>query len=157
MNYPETHSFTLEGYTLRSLLLRCALLTVVLTLGCGGGTASLPDLVKVSGTVKCNGKPLESGTVSFSPVDPKVGQPVTGIVKNGSFELVTSVSSPGVVIGKYQVSVASVDGAAVPSDPSKPKPVVTSPVPKKYGNPKTSGLEVDVKEGLAPLDWDLKD
>jgi hypothetical protein len=128
-----------------------------MTSGCGGGVGALPDLVKVSGTIKCNGVALESGTVSFSPIDPKVGQPVTGIVKNGSFELVTSVSSPGVVIGKYQVSMASVDPAAVPSDPSKPKPVVKSPVPKKYGSPKTSGLEVDVKEGLAPLDWDLKD
>jgi hypothetical protein len=143
---------------LKSLLCGFTLLALALASGCGNADSSLPNLVKVTGTVKCNGKPLESGTVSFNPIDPKVGQPVTGVVKDGSFDLVTSVSSPGVVIGKYQVSVASVDSSAVPSDPSKPKPVAAaSPVPKKYGSPKTSGLEVDVKAGMAPLDWDLKD
>lgn len=146
-----------DSYTVKIRSCCYSIVLMVLTTGCGDSVSPLADLVKVTGTISCKGEPLESGTVSFVPANPAIGKQATASVTNGLFEMATTASSPGVVAGKYRVSVSFADATGVPSDPSNPRPVVKSPVPAKYSNPATSGLEVDVQPGLAPLDWNLEE
>jgi len=125
--------------------------------GCGR-TDSLPDLVPVTGTVTYRGKPLSHGRLGFAPVDPAQCESAIGVITNGTFSARTTVSSPGVQIGKYRVSVASykIPEKVDPSAPAAMAPAV-SIIPERYGDPMASGLEVDVKPGMTPLTLELTD
>jgi hypothetical protein len=68
----------------------------------------------------------------------------------------------GAVVGKHKVAVmgmrmsgvqATADGLSGEVDTSKVREVWF--VPKKYSTPDTSGIEVEVKRGLAPLKFEL--
>lgn len=129
--------------------------------GCGDA-GGLSGSVPVTGTVQIDGAPLEEGTVGFAPKDPAVGQPATGQIKGGKFTMMTTATSPGVVAGDYRVRIISLDlGTAkalppgVPPDPNAPQPEVLSLIPKKYGDINQSGLEVTVKSGMDPLNFEL--
>lgn len=139
----------------------CMTLVALNLTGCGE-SGGLSGSVPVTGTVQFDGAPLEEGTVGFAPKDPANGQPATGHIKNGKFTMLTTASSPGVIAGDYLVRITSVDlGTAqalppgVPPNPNAPPPEVLSLIPKKYGDIKTSGLEVSVKPGMAPLNFEL--
>ncbi len=139
----------------------CLTLVALSLVGCaesGGISGSVP----VTGTVQFDGAPLEEGTVGFAPKDPAIGQPATGLIKNGKFTMMTSASSPGVIAGEYLVRITSLDlGTAqalppgVPPNPNAPPPEVLSLIPKKYGDIKTSGLTASVKPGMEPLNFEL--
>ncbi len=145
------------------LFVHCLCLIVLGLHLVGCGTAEgLSGSVPVTGTVTIDGSPLEEGTVGFAPKNPAVGQPATGQIKDGKFSMQTTVSSPGVIAGDYQVRIISVDlGTAqalppgVPPNPNAPPPEVLSLIPKKYGDIATSGLEVSVKPGMEPLNFEL--
>lgn len=147
----------------RSSLIRCGALTcLAFVLGCGGGDGAKPmkNLVPVKGTVTYDGKPLDHGMVSFAPAEGSAGQPATGKIENGSFTMITTVSAPGVVAGKYRVRIESTDAAGTPAPPPlNPGDKYTPPkslISEKYTDFKSSGLKVDVKPGMEPLKWDLK-
>lgn len=139
-----------------------AVVCLVGLVGCGGGKPQpFANSVPVSGTVTFQGQPLAQGVVRLVPADDK-GQPVTGAIKDGKFSLNTTVSSPGVVVGKYKVCVISnrekappppgPDGSS-PLDETKPE----SLIPTRYAKGETSGLEVDVQAGLKPLVYELQE
>jgi len=115
--------------------------------------------VPVSGTVTFNGQPLEQGEVWFAPESGSKGQPATGQIKNGKFTMVTTASSPGVVAGKYKVSVISNKPFTPPKPgtPSDPKALLPpeSLIPTKYNDIKTSGLEADVTAAITSLTFAL--
>jgi hypothetical protein len=144
----------------RSTALAAALLCGVILTGCSVGKP-LPDLVSVTGTVTLDGQPLPHGTVGFAPADQAVGQPASGKIKDGKFTMVTSASSPGVVIGDYKVTIVSVDEEPVelPPDfvpnPNEPPPEPSSLIPKKYNDVENSGLEVSVSPGMGPIQFEL--
>ncbi len=126
--------------------------------GCSGtgGKNQIPDLVPCQGTVTLDGNPLERGTIGFAPMEAGVGQSAAGQIKHGRFVMNTTVSSPGVVIGKYRVRVESSEEPD-PDDQSKgpvPKPP-KSLIPPKYNNPKTSGFEVTVTKGMPSVTLEL--
>ena len=65
----------------------------------------------VSGTVTYNGSPLEKGTISFVPDDPKsVG--ASGVIENGSYTLSTAGEKDGARAGKYKVTISSKEDAS---------------------------------------------
>ena len=128
-----------------------------IALGCGGSDIKpIANLVPCSGTVTLDGKPLDHGTIGFEPFVPNSGRSASGSIKDGRFVASTSASSPGVVAGKYLVSVQSFDQEKTtstnPSDMVK-KPV--SLVPEKYLDVKQSGLVVEVKSGMPPVKLEL--
>ena len=128
-----------------------------ITLGCGGSDIKpIANLVPCNGTVTLDGKPLDHGTIGFEPFVPNSGRSASGSIKDGYFVVSTSASSPGVVAGKYLVSVQSFDQEKTtstnPSDMVK-KPV--SLVPEKYLDVKQSGLVVEVKSGMPPVKLEL--
>ena len=130
--------------------------------GCGSGVRPIDGSVPVSGTVTFNGQPLEQGMVRFAPESGGKAQPATGQIKNGNFTMLTTASSPGVVVGKYKVSIISnkpfAPPALKPGTPPDPKAKFEpeSLIPKKYNDIKTSGLEADVKAAVTSLTFALQ-
>lgn len=107
--------------------------------GCGG-SGDRPELGKVSGTVKMDGKPLSGVIVVFKP---DAGRAATGIAD---------------AAGKYQLTyLHGVNGAKVgPSTVSFEWPLGTSgpAIPEKYAA--KSELKVEVKMGSNTLDFNLE-
>lgn len=145
-----------------SLPLALALVSALLLTGC---PESGPPVEYVEGIVTLDGKPVEGVTVSFSPVDLKVGSPAVGETDaNGVYKLTaTQGGSPGsgTKAGEYQVALSKVKVAGSgpevtgTDDPNygkspNPKPAPTQVeyiIPQKYENATTSGLKVTVKDG----------
>ena len=143
-----------------SLVLVAAVLSFVA--GCGSGLRPIAGSVGVSGTVTFNGQPLEQGMVRFAPESGGKAQPATGQIKNGKFTMLTTASSPGVMVGKYKVSIISnkpfAPPALKPGTPPDPKAKFEpeSLVPTKYNDIKTSGLEADVTAAVTSLTFALQ-
>jgi hypothetical protein len=147
---------TIESLTVLSLIAGLS--------GCGSNEIkpTLEKVVPVSGTLTYQGKPLENYQVSFIPTDGR--RAAVGITDvAGRFTLGTNDIGDGAPPGKHKVSVTfappSPDDSATSSpvdDPELlPKPKVA--IPKKYGNPETSGLQQEVPSGgLTDLKLDLK-
>jgi len=113
--------------TVRGLSALVVLVWVMVSAGgCGSAATPIDGSVPVSGTVTFNGQPLEQGMVRFAPESGGKAQPATGQIKNGKFTMVTTASSPGVVVGKYKVSIISNKPFAPPplkpGTPPDPKP-----------------------------------
>jgi len=121
-----------------------ALLCAFFSSGCGN-TPEGPNTVPVSGTVTYQGQPLDGANVVFYPTDGSTtlaSQAVTDA--SGRFELTTHIGvgkfKPGIVPGKYAVAITKLDTAGISSTLTAPKDLL----PKKYGDPKTSGLAAEV-------------
>lgn len=125
--------------------------------GCGRGGKQIPNRVPVAGRVTIAGKPLAYGTVQFVPSTPD-GHSAMGVVKNGSFTMLSAESLPGVVKGPYKVSIVSpkpIDESNRPKDPFSPD-AWKSNIPKRYANIETSGLAVDIATPIRDLTFDLQ-
>ncbi len=110
---------------MRRLIVAVAVVCIGLPLfGCSKAPYDLAD---VHGTALCNGKPMTSGFVIFSPIpdDPgsvteKPGKPATGkFDEDGHFVLSTYGNEDGAVVGKHtaRVSMPSVDEDDPPNPP----------------------------------------
>jgi len=124
----------------------------------GCGTTGLPNSVPVKGTITLDGKPLENGTVMFVPAGQGQEDVAIGVIKDGHFAMATSVSSPGVIMGKYKIQVEAygqIAAGAAPGSSGMP-PVPPSIIPAKYRSSKTSGFEVEVTKNLSPVVLELK-
>lgn len=129
----------------------------LLLAGCrGDGIEPIENLVPVKGTVTFKDQPIPHGTISFVPKDP-AGHSAVGKIVDGKFTMATSASAPGVVAGDYKVRIEAIDGPAdaPPPLPNEPRKAVKSLIPAKYNNPETSGLQVEVSDGMADIEWDL--
>ena len=142
-----------------------AILPAFFAWGCGQGTNTLP-LAKVTGKVTYNGKPVNPGSVIFTPVAGKggeTGQVATGqIESDGSFTLTTFNTGDGAIPGQHVVTVEArgedlnklnqpkADGSIAYVLP-KPK------VPSKYTSASTSPLRYTVEKGGNSFEIELKD
>lgn len=127
-------------------LFRVAMLAAVLAVVSGCGPKH-PETIPVNGSVALDGKPVEGAAVVFTPEE---GRMATGTTDaSGRFQLSTFQLGDGALPGTHRVTVAktSVD----PADPEK----VVFLVPKKYGNPATSGLSCDVQKEMGPVSFEL--
>ena len=78
---------------------RCigVLILVLFLSGCSSN-----DRLGVSGTIAVNGKPIESGAISFRPAPGNSGSSSGGQIRQGRFQL---TAQRGLVPGKYLVAV----------------------------------------------------
>ncbi|MFO0959687.1 MAG: MBG domain-containing protein [Isosphaeraceae bacterium] len=135
-----------------SAALGVALVLSLLPAGCGSGG---PVMGRVSGTVKYNGKPIEKGTISFTPTD---GQrpSATGTITNGSYTLQTTEPGDGAAVGEYKVSFSDIDAAQLNTDmPGMPVKIAKGALPKKYLDPGQSGKTAKVEKGSNTINFDL--
>jgi hypothetical protein len=83
-----------------------AVLAAGLSAGCGGA-----KLAPVSGRVTCDGKPLESAAIIFSPIpenenDLEGPKAANGGVNNGRFEFVSTFKEgDGAFVGRHRVLI----------------------------------------------------
>ena len=134
------------------------ILTVV---GCAPAqqTADIVKTVDASGTLTRNGAPLEFYQVSFFPNEDRPAMGVTDAA--GRFTLGTNKPDDGAVPGPHRIAVIWVGPPS--TNPNEGMTEFTSPPPppieidKKYSNPETSGLVLEVPEsGSAELNVELK-
>ncbi|WP_428304112.1 hypothetical protein [Lacipirellula sp.] len=113
--------------------------------GCGGKSS------QVSGKVTLDGKPLERGTVGFTPINR--GMRASGVIESdGSYTLSTNRDA-GLESGEYTVTVVSREPAPPGSQgPPIPGPYIT---PQHYASEATSGLKFIVESGSNTIDLEL--
>ncbi|MCC9606802.1 carboxypeptidase-like regulatory domain-containing protein [Blastopirellula sp. JC732] len=133
--------------------------------GCGSDAGMLKTEY-VAGIVTLDGAPVQGATVMFSPTTKEVGTPANGFTNAaGRYELTVvmpgaGMSAPingGTLSGEYMVSIAKSTAEETPEDgPVAPKmPKLTYHVPKKYSNPRTSGLTATVSAGKNDIPFEL--
>jgi hypothetical protein len=143
--------------------------------GCGGD--DLPKRYPVYGTVTYKGKPVESGTITFTPDDLHKGRSAGGTIKDGYYSLASLETDDGAMAGNYKVTVVAqkmitdgldpklkmmyekahaTGGVPIPAQVKK-KITVEDLVPKKYADPATSGLQAEVRETSNKADFELTD
>jgi hypothetical protein len=128
------------------------LICIGLLCGCGSGDGLAP----VHGLVLLDGKPVEGAAVMFE--HDSGGVPATGITDaNGEFSLTTAGQGVGATIGHNSVSVAK-QVIAQPNRKIEESEIVEmkSETPVKYASPRTSGLNIEVKRGMQPVELHLK-
>lgn len=109
--------------------------------GCSRGFKQ--ETANVHGTVKLNGKPLTGGSVMFTP---ETGRGAVGVIDaQGEFELGTYEPGDGAIVGKHKVAVFPVGS----SFESEQVPSNYVPIPTRYQNGNSSGIEIEVKAGQA--------
>jgi hypothetical protein len=130
--------------------------------------------------VTYNGKPLEKGTINFTPADAK-GRGAGGTITDGRYSLTTQDPNDGALPGKYRVTVLSkaTDASTVdlkikgaPQTEAEKKAMATvfpqkvaakaaaaakNLIPAKYSLAETSKLEFEVKEQSNTFDIPLTD
>lgn len=138
------HAFTLRRIApFVCLLLVCA--------GCGGGR------VAVEGSVTFDGKPVESGTISFEPADGQ-GATAGGPIEGGRYAL---SGDSAVAPGKKIVRIRAVrkTGRKIESGPPSPPGTMVeeteSYIPAQYNTQSTLGCEVTAG-GANRHNFDLK-
>lgn len=122
-----------------------AWLLIILSAGCSDG---LPERVPVSGTVYIDGEPLTTGSVM---VIPEGERPAGGSIgPDGRFTLSSYEINDGVVTGTHAVTVSATEHIGERD--------TRWLIPKKYRDPKTSGLTVTIDgptdDWKIELTWD---
>ena len=112
-------------------------------LGCG------PSVGTVTGEVTIDGKPMESGVISFVPADSN-GEPVTVDVKGGKYSLEAVAGEK-----KVQISAPVIVGKQKEYDgPDAPLMEITQEsLPPKYHS--ATELTFEVKPGSNTKNWQL--
>jgi hypothetical protein len=104
--------------------------------------------------VNIDGKPLDSGSISFSPVDEN-GTSSGATISSGEFEI---SEEKGLPPGKYKVRVYSAgDGPAAPEDqpPGESGLLAKERIPKEWNSDTTQEIEVKAS-GDNTFNFDIK-
>lgn len=145
----------------RVLIAVTAVVLSGLCVGCGepAPTGDVVETVEAEGTLTHQGKPLAYHQVTVMPNNDR---PAVGITdESGRFVLGTNEEGDGAVAGVHPVAVNYVgppstnpeEGIMEFSEPPPPEVEID----KKYANPETSGLTVEIKEdGENQLEIDLE-
>jgi hypothetical protein len=126
-------------------------------LAIGGGCSRQIPVHPVSGRVTLDGKPLVDAQISFRPAN---GPEAFGVLDgDGRYTLSTRAAGDGAVAGKHAVTLSPLTEGLIltpDADPRLPAPTPGAmPVPAKYLQAETSGLEATVVPGENVFDFDL--
>jgi len=119
------------------------------------GCESKPPMSQISGTVTYKGKPIPAGNVMFTPdVSIAGGQIRMFMVTDGVFDS-SKDPSPGLMPGKYDVTIAGYDGKKIPmyfqgkqifNAVKEPIEVGTGSTKKDFVVPDSAGVNVKIFE-----------
>ncbi len=140
--------FTDFCFPMKLHLVPVSLLTILtlFTIGCG------PSQFPVAGTVKLDGQPLTSGSVTFHPTSGSAeGIGNSEIDSSGNYKLMSG-GKPGVLAGSYKVVVV----ASGPSNPADPYSIPVSMLDKKFTEVATTPLTIEVAPGTSPDKYNLE-
>ena len=109
--------------------------------------ARQPKMSRVSGIVTLDGQPVAGARITFLPA--KGGRPASGVTDGtGEYRLTTFEKDDGAAPGRYAVTVV----LKKTTGPARE----TWIVPKRYADPKTTGLQIEVAPGINRIDFDLR-
>lgn len=115
--------------------------------GCsGGGAADRPKLAAAGGVVRFEGKPVTNAAITFYP---EKGPAAVGRTDaEGKFQVKTN-GQLGAVVGKHKVTVVdqSQGSEPPPSDENAIKFAVKATYSKKYLDPASTDLLIDIPSG----------
>jgi hypothetical protein len=147
--------------------MRFGLLIAVGLICCAGCGTS--DFVPVSGVVTLDGKPVEGASVIFHRLEGEGQSAFAGTDASGAFVLKTE-DLPGAWIGNYEVAVRKVRTEGFPAivegfdvvdglsglitDQTNMKEIWD--VPQHYGSFETSGLKIEITQGMPAVKLELK-
>lgn len=125
--------------------------TLALLAGCSDG----PKVVRVSGTVTHNGKPVPSLTVHFIP---ETGRPSWGLTdENGRFTLEYDNKLQGALVGSHTIWVQWRPKS--PQEEMNPKlstrPADFPAIQGKYGSQEKSPLKIEITKAVDDLEVKL--
>lgn len=135
----------------------------------GGCGRSRPRNVLVAGSITLDGKPVAGCNIAFHPADG--GRPAVGMSDwLGRYELSTQKKGDGAPPGRYQISVnlfrsVRPDRDKSPTGTNRTTHITESPppaefvwvVPKRYSDPATSGLSIEIPEcASTEISFELK-
>jgi hypothetical protein len=140
-----------ESFARTPLLLLAAIWVACFTAGCGPRVAPTGE---VYGKVTYNGKPVTAGNVKFYPE--AGGEPVgTSLAPDGTYR------ATGVPVGRCKVAIETLSFKGhISGPPPNMAKMVNAPqpkyveIPRKYEEPTTSGLTIEVEKGQKP--WDIE-
>jgi hypothetical protein len=130
-------------------LTRCSLLSLLLATGCGG-----PDnRGEISGTVRFNGEPLATGSISFVPTGQNSGPTSGALIAGGTYHV---PRDKGAAVGENRVMIRSVakTGRKIVSGHGDLVDERRQIIPAKYND--ASELVRTVQPSSNQLDFDLK-
>ncbi len=134
-----------------------AVLVLLNVVGCGGSGDELPREA-VSGTVKLDGTPVASGSISFQPNTPDVITQGGAIIQGGAYAIDVK---EGLVPGVYKVAIYAGEGVLEKQSGGSRSdaPIISEAAPKelipaKYNNKSTLTAEVEA-DGENVFHFDL--
>ncbi len=142
--------------------LLCVVLASALLVGCSNGPAE--DLMKVSGTVTYQGKPVPNVSVTFTPeAGNGSGRPGSAITDaSGAFSQArTYTGGDGLIPGSHKVTLATVstggDSTDIGEEAYAEESADSLPFPTKYLNTAESDVTVDISSAGQVLTIELTD
>jgi hypothetical protein len=136
------------------------IMLVAMVVGCGPKPVRI---VKVSGRVTLDGKPLPKASVTFAPMatkeSPNPGPTAQGLTDaEGRYQVSVDTATPGAVVGKCRIYISTRLSDPAIDDRDAGGPIKTLPkdkVPPQYNI--STGLTFDVPPGgTSEADFDLK-
>ena len=144
----------------RMLCVSLSVLALLASGGCGGGEA---EVVTLTGKVTLDGKPVDKASVAFIGRNgARLSTAQTGA--SGDFKITAALGSNAVTVSKAPPPGAvppppSGEDMLMPTDQEYKKmqqaKAVDSGIPLKYSDPKTSGINIDVVDGMSDVELAL--
>ena len=127
-------------------------LLIASVLGCGGSNRGA-----VEGTVTLDGKPIESGAITFRPVGDTKGATSGGEIKDGHYALPAD-AGPMIGTNRVEISAWRQTGRMVPAALGDPhagtKAEVVEAVAPRFNVDST--LEVEIRAGRNTCDFEVE-
>lgn len=140
----------------------CSVVLLAGLCGCSGG-AKQAATGKVSGKVTYEGKPVEAGSITFTPVTTGASaetgvaaKPAGGSIQSdGSYTLTTYVDGDGAIVGRHTVTFFPSAPQAPASSGGEPGKHDETRAESPYKGLMPKESEVEVKEGTNEINVDL--
>jgi len=155
------------GADMKKFAVICGLLFMgTITGGCGGGSGR-PSLVPVTGKVLQGTEPVANAQVLLMPElaeKSEYSRPSTATTDaSGSFQPMTYLPGDGLPVGKYRVGIVKSIQEGTGGREYNPEETQRYPyrvrwlLPKRYADPETSGLTIEVTaKGMTPAEITLE-
>jgi hypothetical protein len=126
---------------------------IPLVFGCSRGGGA--NRGAISGTVNLDGKPVEQGSILFTPVEDTRGSVAGGEITDGRYQLPAKIG-PAVGRNRVQIRAMRKTGKMVPKafgHPGEMVPERVEAIPARFNS--KSALEVEIKPGDNTADFDV--
>ena len=127
------------------------MLSVTVAIGCGGSS----NTAAVDGTVTVGGVPVESGSITFNPIEGTSGHSAGGVIESGRYSI---LATDGPMIGMNSVTINGRRKTGrkipVPSTENVMMDETVEVVPPRYHTGQE--LKREIRPGKNTLDFDLE-